>query len=385
MPAKLSSQIESTSGTMRRTETSRRDILCALAAAGATTALAPALAKPADSESLAELPSLKDEGKRSGIAFGLSEATWSFPASNGYYEQLCKECNIYAPGNDFNWAAVEKAKGIRVYGKLDALTNFMKQRGVGMIGHTLLWYHTIPAWVSQLPSNAEISSAADAYVSETVTRFRGSVVRWDVINEPIRLNDGPDGLRRMPLLDKLGPDYMKQAFAAAKAADPAVSLCCNEYGFEYKKADNAAKRTAFLNLLRRFRDDKVAIDCIGLQSHLDASQQLDLDGLSAFMREVKSLGYKVAITELDVIDEALDANEDVRDHLVANHVKDYLSCITAEVKPTTITCWGFTDGHTWLTMFHRRKDGRAMRPLPFDDQFNRKEQWAVIRQFLLKA
>ena len=30
----------------------------------------------------------------------------------------------------------------------------------------------------------------------------------------------------------------------------------------------------------------------------------------------------------------------------------------------------------------RRKDGRAMRPLPFDDQYNRKEQWAVIAQYL---
>jgi endo-1,4-beta-xylanase len=366
---------------MPMTRASRREILLATLAAGAVPAV-PAWAQPRDGRERAQLPSLKEEGKRSGIAFGLSEPTWQFPANTGYYEQLCRECNIYAPGNEFNWANVEKSKGVRAYGKLDSIARFAKERGTSVIGHTLLWYHTIPKWLAQVDDKKELTAAIETYVSETVTRFRGFVVRWDVVNEPIRVPDGADGLRRSLFLDRLGPDYLKIAFAAAKAADPTVSLCCNEFGFEYRKPDDIAKRAAFLKLLRRLRDENVAIDCVGLQSHLDASSQLDLDGIAAMVREIKALGYKVAITELDVIDTSLDADEEARDRAVAAHVKDYLGCVTAEVKPTTITCWGFTDSRTWLTMFHRRKDGRAMRPLPFDDQYNRKEMWAVVRQFI---
>jgi endo-1,4-beta-xylanase len=300
-----------------------------------------------------------------------------------YFDRLCEECDLYAPGNDFNWAAVEKAQGARAYGKLDVIADYVGQRGVSMVGHTLLWYHTLPKWLGA-QNNADMQKSMEAYVDETVKRFRGKVVRWDVINEPIRAPDRPDGLRHSLLVDRLGPEYMKRAFAVAKAADPAVSLCCNEFGFEYRKPADIGKRAAFLKLLRKFRDDDVAIDCVGLQSHLDAGQELDQDGISKFIRDVKSLDYKVAITELDVLDSGLDGTDDERDQAVADHAKAYLDCVMAEVKPTTITCWGFTDSDTWLTMFHKRRDGRALRPLPFDNEFHRKPMWASIRQAMLR-
>jgi endo-1,4-beta-xylanase len=328
-------------------------------------------------------PSLKEVGKRVGIAYGLSETTAQFPANRGYYEQIAKECNIYVPGNEFNWKTVERAKGVRAYGKLDTIAQFMKERDVALVGHTLLWYYAVPQWLTQMEAPSDIFNAMDAYIHDVVSRFRGNVVRWDVINEQLAADSKGDGLRRTFYLDKLGRDYMKHAFAAARAADPKVLLCYNDFGFEYDKPDNHAKRAAFLTLLRQFRDDKVELDCVGFQSHLDASLPLDRDGLVKFAREVNQLGYKIAITELDVIDENLPADENTRDRIVADHVKDYLACVGSEAKPVTVTSWGFTDNRTWLTMWHRRKDGRAMRPLPFDDQYNRKEQWASISQYLL--
>lgn len=327
-------------------------------------------------------PSLKGIGKRVGIPYGLCESTAQFPANRGYFEQLARECNIYVPSNEFNWKLVERTQGVRAYGKLDAIAQFMKERDVRLVGHTLLWYYAVPQWLAQLETPSAIYDAMDAYIHDVVSRFRGNVVRWDVINEQLGADKGAGELRRTFYLDKLGRDYMKHAYATARAADPNVLLCYNDFGFEYDKPDNHAKRAAFLALLRQFRDDKVEVDCVGFQSHLDAGLPLDRDGLVKFVREVKQLGYKIAITELDVIDENLPGDENTRDHMVAAHVKDYLACVGSEMKPVTVTNWGFTDGRTWLTMWHRRKDGRAMRPLPFDDQYNRKEQWAVIAQFL---
>lgn len=359
---------------------SRRTLLSASAVLG----LSAASARAGDAQAGAwkAEPSLRDIGKRVGILYGLCETTAQFPANRGYYEQLARECNIYVPSNEFNWKLVERAKGVRTYGKLDAIAQFMKERDVRLVGHTLLWYHAVPQWLNQLETPAAIYDSMDAYIHDVVSRFRGNVVRWDVINEQTGADSSGEGLRRTFYLDKLGREYMKHAYATARAADPNVLLCYNDYGFEYEKPDNKTKRAALLAQLRRFRDEKVEIDCVGLQSHLDAGLTLDRDGLVKFVREVKQLGYKIAITELDVIDENLPGDESTRDHMVANHVRDYLACVGSEEKPVTVTNWGFTDGRTWLTMWHRRKDGRAMRPLPFDDQYNRKEQWAVIAQYL---
>ena len=141
--------------------------------------------------------------------------TYLFPANVGYYEQLCRECNILAPGNEFNWANVERTRDKRGYGKLDQIAAFARDRDVKMIGHTLLWYHTIPKWLGELDS-AGLVGAMEVYVSETVSRFRGLVARWDVVNEPIRVPDGPEGLRRSLFTERLGADYIKQAFAFAK-------------------------------------------------------------------------------------------------------------------------------------------------------------------------
>ncbi len=325
--------------------------------------------------------SLRALGARCGVPYGISEPTGLFHSDRKYYERLTTEANLYVPGNEFHWANIEKRRGARDYGRLTAVAGFMKERGVGVVGHTLLWHHTVPQWCMTLEDSGELQEAVDAYVSETVERFSGHVVRWDVINEQISAGE-PGGLRGSYFLRSLGPGYMRRAFAVARAADPRTLLCYNEYGFEYRRSDHYAKRMALLGLLRKFKDDNVELDCIGFQSHLDASMILDLDGLHRFTQEVTSLGYRVAITELDVLDDRIDGDDSQRDEIVARHVRDYLSCIFAVTKPLTVTSWGFTDDHSWLAMHHHRNDGLPLRPLPFDKMFTRKAQWRVLADVL---
>jgi endo-1,4-beta-xylanase len=294
------------------------------------------------------------------------------------------ECNIFAPGNQFSWKSVERSQGVFSEDDLKLAIAAAKAQGVGTVGHCLLWYHAIPDWVRALPDAQAVARASDAFVERMVDTHRDSVVRWDVINEQIHVpNKREDGLRVSYLLEKLGPNYMKRAFEVARRTDPKARLCYNEYGFEYRTTDERQKRDALIRLLRRFRDDKVELDVVGLQSHLDAGKQLDLDGLSRFVEEVKRLGYEIAITELDIVDTSLPADEAERDARVAKHAEDYLACVCAQARPTTITCWGFADYRTWLTMWHKRRDGRPMRPLPFDANLRRKPLWAAIRKFVV--
>src|ERR1051325_5552782 len=114
----------------------------------------------------------------------------------------------------------------------------MKERDVRLVGQPLLRYYAVPQWLTQMEASSDITGAMEAYIHDVVSRFRGTVVRWDVINEQAGAGGEGNALRRTFYLDKLGPGYMKQAFATARAADPNVLLCYNDFGFEYDKPDN---------------------------------------------------------------------------------------------------------------------------------------------------
>jgi len=354
---------------------SRRHLL------GGTAALAM-LPAPAKAESLPPSPSLRSLGKKTGILYGLVEPSLWYAQNRDYFERLAPECNLLSPSNDFNWAVVEKEPSQPNYAFLDVVANFARAHDLRLIGHTLVWYHTVPAW-AKAAEPGQFAAALETYISRTVTRFASIVQRWDVVNEPVDVRSTrEDGLRESAYLVKLGPSYLATAFRTARAAAPQALLCLNEYGFEYNLPEQIRKRQSLIGLLRRLREDKVPIDCIGLQSHLDASKELDLAGLSALVREIRSLGFQIAITELDVNDRLLPADIPLRDRLVAEHVDKYLSCVLSGVKPISITNWGFTDGHSWLKYFFKRDDGLPLRPLAFDDGFGRKPMWNVIEKFI---
>ena len=103
-------------------------------------------------------------------------------------------------------------------------------------------------------------------------RYRGRVHSWDVVNEAILPADGqPDGLRKSFWYDTIGPDYIELAYHAAREADPHVKLCYNDYGVEYSSDEDAERRKNILELLRRLQRDKVPLDAVGIQAHINAA------------------------------------------------------------------------------------------------------------------
>ena len=145
-----------------------------------------------------------------------------------------------------------------------------------MHGHTLVWYAAIPDWVAQLATAKEARAALERHIGTLVSRYRGKIWAWDVVNEPIEPNDGLDNGYRNSIWQRLlGIDHVDLAFRLARAADPATPLCLNEYGFEYADATCRNRRQDMLALLRKLRDRNTPIDCFGLQSHLDGHKIFD--------------------------------------------------------------------------------------------------------------
>ena len=140
------------------------------------------------------------------------------------------------------------------------------------------------------------------------------------------------GLRKSPWLDLLGPDYVEMAFRAAAKADPRAMLVYNENHLDYDIPEERAKQEAVLRLLDKLKSAGVPIHALGVQAHLRADERrFARRPLAKFLRDAASLGLKILITEMDVVDQSLPAATDLRDKAVAKIYEDYLSALLLDI------------------------------------------------------
>jgi len=268
----------------------------------------------------------------------------------------------------------------------DKVLAFAEANEMTMRGHTLVWYAAMPNWTKEISSAAEAERELTTHIERVVSRYRGKIKTWHVVNEPIDEAKGSLGrLRPSIWLQHLGPKYIDIAFGLAHQVDPSAELLLNEYDIECVGEAFLARRQALLTLVRDLLARGVPLHGVGLQGHIPGRYQIDDDGLSNFVAEIKALGLSIHVTELDVIDKDLPAPTTVRDAIVAARAYDFLNSVCAAVRPSVIATWGITDRYTWMPMWNKRKDGRLNRPLPLDEYYRPKPLWSVIDYFCQKT
>jgi len=328
-------------------------------------------------------PELRSHARRSGIRFGCAGAAPRVQRDGIMLEKIATEANIFIPEGCLKWEFTEPRPGDFYFEETDSIADFATRHDMIMHGHTLVWYAAIPRWVDALANARDAQRALERHIETVVSHYRGKVWAWDVVNEPIEPKDNLDHSYRNSIWQRLlGIDHVDLAFRLARGADPKTPLGINEYGFEYADATSRRRREAMLALLRELRERNTPVDILGLQSHLDAEKPFDRPGLKAFLREAVSLGYRLMITELDVNDVAIRGNEAQRDAAVERHVADYLDIVFSVARPISLSTWGLSDRYTWLPMYYKRPDGKPLRPLPLDRDFNRKRMWSTLARFM---
>ncbi len=353
--------------------------------AGATlagTALAPPLGARA-AFNLELEPPLRNHTRTSGIRYGCAGAAPNVQSDRILLEKFAIEANIFVPESSLKWNATEPLPGKFDFSEGDSIATFAARNAMLMHGHTLVWYTAIPDWVANLTTGQEAQAALERHISTEVARYRRKIWAWDVVNEPIEPDDRLiDDHRNSVWLRCLGPAYIDLSFRLARAADPQVPLCLSEYGIEYVGTKPQRRRASLLALLRKLREQNTPVDCLALQSHLEAHQSFDHAELTGFLREVVKLGYRLLITELDVNDCKILGSIEQRDRVTARHLAEYLDIVFSVAKPLSIATWGLSDRSTWLKQYWKRADGSPLRPLPLDADLNRKPLWAVLARYL---
>ncbi|KAG8943996.1 hypothetical protein FRC04_002385 [Tulasnella sp. 424] len=168
-----------------------------------------------------------------------------------------------------------------------------------------------------------LTSVIQNHATTIVTRYKGKVAKYDVVNE-IFNDDGT--LRSSIFSNLLGDTFVDIAFNAAHAADSSAKLYINNYNLDSVNA----KLNSLVSLVDSKRSAGIPIHGIGSETHLDAGGSSGVQALTALAASSVD-DHGVAITELDILGGA-----------ASDYVTVIKACLAVS-KCVGITVWGVSD------------------------------------------
>ncbi len=354
----------------------RRAVLAAAAAV-------PLLPASVQATSAQAVPSLRGAARASGRRYGCATANYEL-RMNDFRPVLLREAGVLVPEYEMKRDALEPAPGRYNFSAADELVQFAQDHGLAFRGHTLVWHRSNPPRLEERVRSTRDERLFTDHIARVMGRYRGRIGSWDVINEVLSPADGrADNLRDSFWLQTFGPGYIGTALHAARAADPSAQLVYNDWGCEQAGPFYDRFRAATLKFLEGLKARSVPIDALGLQGHLAAFRGgIDAKALSGFLDEVKAMGLRILVTELDVDDGRGPLDIAVRDRSVADITARFLDVVLANDAVDQVLSWGLSDRFLRKPTFEERLIGYAPRTLPLDDSLGRTAMWrAMIRAF----
>lgn len=290
--------------------------------------------------------------------------TTEFSSLTAEYEM---KMNIMFPQeNSYNWTAP------------DAIVNYADNNNINLHGHALIWHSSTPDWVENFSgTNAEFETMIKDYIKTVVTRYKGKVASWDVVNEAFQ--DGDGELRNSVFKQKLGDDYIAKCFEWAHQADPDALLFYNDYSM----CSNITKQNAVFDMVDDFQSRNIPIHGIGFQMHISYNGPSRADIQAATDRIVER-NLKAHFSELDIRANpnnnltSLSDSRSLEQKEKYKEIAEIYSAIPAANK-YALTIWGLKDDESWLLNHYGHIDW----PLLYDNSFSRKDAYYGFLEGLL--
>lgn len=265
----------------------------------------------------------------------------------------------------------------------DKLVAYSQKNKLKLNGHTLIWHSQLPAFARRIQNVDSFKTFFENHINTVASRYSGKIFSWDVVNEALN-EDGT--LRNSIFLQKMGPDYITEAFRLAAKASPNTELYYNDYNNEQPQ-----KRAGCIELVKKVQAAGVRIDGVGIQGHWHLGK-VPFKDIEESILAYHELGLKVMITELDI--EVLPRNfqgadvaqrmasdptlnpyaQGIPDSILQQQASDYENLFKLFLKHkdkiTRVTFWGVDDGQSWLNGWP--VPGRTNYPLLFDRQLEPK-------------
>jgi endo-1,4-beta-xylanase len=295
------------------------------------------------------------------------------------------------PEDALKWEVVHPERKSFDFSQADQIVDFATRHGMKVRGHTLVWHHQNPKWMTEGKFTAgELAEILERHIKTVVGHYRGRIFAWDVVNEAFdELHPGElrstmwhdqPGIGGVADGSQQGYFYMERCFRWAHEADPQALLFYNDAEAETMNP----KSDAIYAMVRDFRQRGVPIDGVGFQMHI-AHLRADIASISANIKRFTALGVQVHITEMDVA-LPVDAEGNARAEDLQLQADIYRQIATACVshRPsdsgcTAIQTWGFTDKYSWIGSHSKKTEGAA---LLFDRNYRPKPAYRALRSTL---
>ena len=211
---------------------------------------------------------------------------------------VLKHFNSLTAENAMKMGPVHPKENEYYWRDADSIVAFAQRNKMVMRGHTLLWHNQTPDWLFKDAMGNKVSKDVllqrlKDHITTVVSRYKGKIYAWDVVNEAISDNPG-EYLRKSPWLEIIGEEYIAKAFHWAHEADPGAMLFYNDYN-----EISPVKRSRIIKLVSSLKEAGVPIHGIGLQGHW-AINEPSRGQLDSTLKEFAATGLPLHITELDI-------------------------------------------------------------------------------------
>ncbi len=335
-------------------------------------------------------PSLKDALKNKfliGVAINAEQAAGKDTAALKIIKQ---QFNSVVAENCMKSEVIQPQEGKFDFTQSDQFVDFGEKNHMYIIGHTLIWHSQTPAWFFVDKKGKDVSREVligrmKNHITTIMTRYKGRVQGWDVVNEAINDNGS---WRQSKFYKIIGEDYISLAFKFAHEADPAAKLHYNDYSMALP-----GKRNGVVKMIENLQKQGIKVDAVGMQGHFNMTFPT-VDEEEKSIIAFSKLGVKVMITELDLTvlpspdqNAGADVSLSYASQTALNPYPNALPDSMAKAlhdryaqffklflkhhdKISRVTLWGVTDAQSWRNNWPIK--GRTDYPLLFDRNYNPK-------------
>ncbi len=246
---------------------------------------------------------------------------------------MYKYFNYGVSGNSFKWSGIQPLHTVPNYTNFENAVQWTQKVGWDLRAHTLLWGgdddHSMPAWIRELPTPEAITDTCKMRVTREVSRYKGIIKQYDVINEP--LTDHADWLR-----NTVGDSILWNCFKWAYDADPDAELYINDYNVEF----NWGQAEEYRDLILQIKDMGGPVTGVGIQAHFWDCCRPGIDELVKNINIVAEAELPIRFTEYDW---GTDLNQN-------QQAEDFIKVLTVAFSHPSINgmiCWALSDDGAW--------------------------------------
>jgi len=276
-----------------------------------------------------------------GAAIALRDRE-SAPQEKAYRAAFASLFNYATTENIMKWKPLEAARGTFNWDMPDATLDWCEKNHIELKSHCLIWGTTtqgVPDWLPDRP-RAEVLALMKEHIETVMTRYRGRIRYWDVVNEPVHCH----------VFDRIaGADHLEKVMRWARDADPQAYLIINEYNLIAKPDD----RKRFIGLVRHLIDTKTPVDGLGIQAHSPGTTWHSPRAIVDTLSDLATLDRDLHITELTLKTEGEKITGGYRtgewtEEAQAEYYRQLYTLCFGHARVKAITMWAVFDSRSWL-------------------------------------